>query len=400
MYRGWTVTGATIATQAAQAGLLIYGFSALALPLEREFGTSRAEVMLATTCLSLASGALAPLAGRAIDRGSVRRLMLLACAMLAAGFLALSQARAIWQVWAIYGLLLAPANVLLGQLSSAALIARWFTARRGRAMGLSTLGTSLGGFVFPVVLATATAEFGWRSGAALTGLGAAALVAAIVALAVVDRPGDLGLVADEGRPALHADSGGTALSTRAILAMPAFWIITFAVGIKIATYFGLINNLAAYGRTLGVDELRAASLVSVLSLTSMAGKLGFGFVAERAPLKWLFAGALVLTIASFAALLLAQDYATLFAACLLLGLATGGMLPLWGLIVAQVFGQASFGRALGLTNLAMVPLTAAASPLAGWAFDRSGGYDGAILGSMALLALATALIALLPRTAR
>lgn len=396
MYRGWVIAGATVASQAAQAGLLIYGFSALALPLEREFGTTRAEVMLTTTALSLASSALAPLAGRAIDRGSVRRLMLLACGLLAAGFLALSRVGALWQVWAIYALLLAPSNVLLGQLSSAALIARWFGAKRGRAMGLSTLGTSLGGFVFPVALAAGTGVFGWRTAAALVGVGAALFVAAVVAAAVVDRP-------PETAPELSAPTASApaaALTTAAILAMPAFWIITFGVGIKLATYLGLINNLAAYGRTLGIDELRAATLVSVLSVTSMLGKLGFGWLAERWALKWLFATALILTIVSFAGLLAAHDYTGLFVACLLLGAATGGMLPLWGLIVAETFGQASLGRALGLTNLAMVPLTAAASPIAGWAYDRTGGYSGVIAGSMILLGVATASIAFLPAPRR
>jgi hypothetical protein len=45
----------------------------------------------------------------------------------------------------------------------------------------------------------------------------------------------------------------------------------------------------------------------------------------------------------------------------------------------------------------MVPLTAAASPLAGWAYDKTGSYDGAIIGSMVALALATAAILMLPK---
>lgn len=389
MSRAWAIVGATVATQATQAGLLIYGFSTLALPLEREFGTSRAEVMITATCLSLASSALAPLAGRAIDRGSVRRLMLFAAGLLGAGFAALSQAPGLWAVWAIYALLLAPANVLLGQLSSAALVTRWFDAHRGRAMGLSTLGTSLGGFVFPVLLATLIGDMGWRAAVLIAGVTSAVLAATIVSFAVVDRPPTALDASDEER-----DRG---MATAAILARPAFWIITFGVGIKIATYFGLINNLAAYGRDMGVDAIRAAALVSLLSVTSMAGKLGFGFVAERLSLKWLFVAALALTVISFAVLLAANDYASLVVAALMLGLATGGMLPLWGLIVAQQFGPASFGRALGLTNLMMVPLTAAASPVAGWTFDRTGSYDGVIVGSIALLALAAVLVALLPR---
>lgn len=384
--RGWTVVGATVATQAAQAGLLVYGFSALALPLEHEFGTSRAEVMLATTCLSLASSALAPVAGHWIDKRSIKRLMLLGAAMLALGFLALSSAQAIWQVWLAYALLLPFGNVLLGQLTSAALVTRWFGTTRGRAMGLSSLGTSLGGFIFPLLLTGTALTLGWRTAAATVGGVTALAVALVIVLAVQDHP-----------PRDTEAVAGPAPDTfGSILVRPAFWIITFAVGIKIATYFALINNLSAFGQMRGVGAIAAASLVSVLSLTSMMGKIGFGFVAERVALKFLFAGALVATIGAFVVLLLASGYPALLVACVLLGAATGGMFPLWSLLVAQQFGGQSFGRALGLTNFAMVPLTASASPIAGWAYDRFHSYDGVITGSLVFLTVATALILCLP----
>ena len=386
MYRGWKIAGTTIATQAAQAGLLVYGFSAFALPLEHEFGAPRAQVMIASTCLSLASSALAPIAGRWIDLRSVRQLMLLGAAMLGLGFLALSGVRAIWQVWLVFGLLRPFGNVLLGQLTSAALITRWFAARRGRAMGMSTLGTSLGGFVFPVLLTLTAQSLGWRGAAALIGIVTALVVGGLVALVIVDRPD--GAESDDAAPAPAAADRAPALSSAQILTRPAFWIITFAVGIKIATYFGLINNLGGLAAGLGLKPIFAASLVSILSATSMIGKLGFGTLAERFPPKWLFVAGLSMNVASFAVLFVAKGAAMLMLACLLLGLSTGGMFPLWSLMTAQQFGEAAFGRALGLMNFMMVPLTAVASPLAGWIYDRTKSYDGVILGSMCVLGLA------------
>jgi sugar phosphate permease len=118
-------------------------------------------------------------------------------------------------------------------------------------MGLSTLGTSLGGFIFPVLLASAAAAFGWREAAAMVGLAAALLVALIVWITVIDTPQQIGLEPDEGRPTRKTEVTGDALSAAMILRRPAFWIITLGVGLKIATYFALINNLAGYGRALG-----------------------------------------------------------------------------------------------------------------------------------------------------
>ena len=396
-YRGWTITGTTIATQMAQAGLLIYGFSALALPLEREFGTSRAEVMIAATCLSLASSAFAPVAGWLVDRGSVRRLMLFGAAMVGAGFAVVSMAQAIWHVWLAFALLLPFANVLLGQITSATLITRWFEKRRGRAMGLSSLGTSLGGFVFPVLLATIGEAEGWRMAALACGLATSALLLLLIALTVRDRPaGDENTHERRETPAEQSNGEGEAiLSTAQILAMPAFWIITVAVGLKIATYFALINNLAGLAEGMGLDAVIAASMVSVMSFTSMGGKVVIGWLSEKFSARWLFVIALAMTVASFLLLLVTSSIPMLVAVCLLLGLSTGGMFPLWSIIVGQQFGVRSFGKALGLTNLVMVPLTASASPLAGLAYDRTGGYDAAIWGAIAILTIATFLAAFL-----
>ncbi|MFN2098472.1 MFS transporter [Altererythrobacter sp. MF3-039] len=396
IYRGWTVAGTTVASQMAQAGLLIYGFSALALPLEREFGVSRAEVMIASTFLSLASSGFAPVAGWLVDRGSVKRLMLFGAAMLGFGFALLPAATTIWHVWAIYALILPLANVLLGQITSATLITRWFEKRRGRAMGLSTLGTSLGGFVFPMLFVTLAEIQGWQGAAMICGMATAAMLAVLILLTVRDRPDKEEKTVEFAQTTVDGgETAAAALSTPAILAKPAFWIITIAVGLKIATYFALINNLAGFADGVGIGALVAASMVSLLSLSSMAGKLAFGTLAEKIAAKWLFVGALAMTVASFAILLFVDTTFSLGVACLLLGLSTGGMLPLWGLIVAQHFGEASYGKALGLTNLAMVPVTASASPLAGWSYDQTGGYSAAIWGAMAILTAATFMAALL-----
>ena len=394
MYRGWSIVGTTMATQAAQAGLLIYGFSALALPLEQEFGATRFEVMIAATCLSLASSALAPLAGRWVDKGSVRSLMLGGAIALALGLALVAAAQSIWQVWLAYALLLPLANVLLGQLTSAALVTRWFSERRGRAMGLSAMGTSIGGFVFPLLIASGAEAMGWRSAILVIGLVSAAILFCLIMLGIANRADGSERVLTPAETNTF-DSGS---ATARILASPAFWIITLGVGVKLATYLGFVSNLGGLAAGIGVEPVQAAGLVSILSIISMIGKLAFGALAERFSARSLFIAALASTIAGFALLTIASSLGMLALACLLLGLSTGGMLPLWSLIVGQYFGEASFGRALGLTNLAMVPLTAAASPLAGWAHDRTGSYDAAIWGSIAGLAVATVLLLFLPQS--
>ena len=106
MFHGWKIVGVSILTQAVQAGLLVYSIGVLALSFETEFGGPRKDVMLAATCLSIATSLISPLGGIAIDRFSAKRLMLGGVTALSLGFIVLGQARSLVQVWLVFGVVL------------------------------------------------------------------------------------------------------------------------------------------------------------------------------------------------------------------------------------------------------------------------------------------------------
>jgi MFS family permease len=55
------------------------------------------------------------------------------------------------------------------------------------------------------------------------------------------------------------------------------------------------------------------------------------------------------------------------------------MLPVWGSILAVLFGAANYGRVMGMMNPLIMPLTLIGAPLAGFIFDTRGAYDGAFI---------------------
>jgi MFS family permease len=396
IFPGWQVVAVSVVTQALQAGVLIYSFGTMAVAFEREFGATRTQVMLGATVLSLTTSVLAPIFGALVDRRSVRSLMLVALAALALGLVALSQTRALWQVWLVFGTLLPVGNLLLGQLPTAALVTRWFSRLRGRAMGIAATGTSLGGFVLPLLLTTLIERFGWRQALATLGVGAFVLVAPLVHRLVVDRPQDRGLHpdGDAAPPPQPSSAPGGKGVLAAILSERAFWCETLAIGLGLFVYLGFLSNLYPHAVATGQAPTGAAALLSVVASCSVAGKLGFGTVADRMDLRhtmWLaFAcmgvGTLVLSQAA--------SYGALAAGAVLFGLAAGGLLPVWGAMVARSFGPARFGRALGAMNLAMAPLTLASAPYAGHVFDSFGSYEWVFVSYAAVLGIAA--LALVP----
>jgi MFS family permease len=291
---------------------------------------------------------------------------------------------AVWQLYLVFGLLLPFANLFLGQLTASALIARWFDAGRGRALGISAMGTSIGGFVFPPLIAALTGRLGWRASVALAMTAAALLTTAAVLLWVREPPAAPGTARQPAAP------------WRAIVGQRAFWCETVAVGAGLFCYLGTLANLVPHAVATGLALPEAAVLMSVIALMSLCGKFGFGMLADRLDLRLAYGLALAAMATAFLLLAVDQRRGALYAAALLLGLAGGGLLPVWGAMVARSFGAARVGQALGAMNLAMAPLTITAAPFAGRIFDATGGYRPAFLSYLAVLAAGALALRLLP----
>jgi len=69
------------------------------------------------------------------------------------------------------------------------------------------------------------------------------------------------------------------------------------------------------------------------------------------------------------------------------------MIPVWGALLAKVFGLLDYGRVMGLMNPVLMLFTLVAPPLAGYLHDRTGSYDAAFIGFAVPL---VAVILLLP----
>jgi len=150
-------------TQAVTIGLIMYSFSLWVEPWRQEYGVGRADVMLAIGGFSLGQGVLAIMLGRFLDNFSERIVLSLGISLFAAGFFLLAYAPGLPLIILIYATLLPMGTILCGPLATAVIIVRYFEKRRGLAMGLATLGTSLGGVVFPLLSAGLIAEQGWRA---------------------------------------------------------------------------------------------------------------------------------------------------------------------------------------------------------------------------------------------
>ena len=82
----------------------------------------------------------------------------------------------------------------------------------------------------------------------------------------------------------------------------------------------------------------------------------------------------VLAVVGWLPMLMLEGIVPLMASVVLVGLAVGGLTPIWGSLIAYYFGAGAFGRVKGAMTLAMLVCTVVPGPLGGLIYSLYGSY--------------------------
>ena len=154
-------------------------------------------------------------------------------------------------------------------------------------------------------------------------------------------------------------------------------------------------NLGPYFEDLGIDGGMQARLLVSLAVAGAIGKYLFGVLADRIALKLGLWAAIALTATALLIFSVEPRLPVVFCGGIVMGLATGGIMPVWGAMVGAIFGVASFGRAMGLMTPVIALFVTPGFALAGAIRDATGSYVLAFqLFIAVLIAAALLLVAL------
>jgi len=401
-FYGWVLVGLGFVVQFVVMGTMIQSFPVFLLPLAEEFGTSRAEAALPTVAIMGAGLIFSPMIGMAVTRFPIRNVMLFGAAVMVAGFYLLSQATAFWQIVLIYGIAGPTAMSALGAISCNSLMVNWFERKRAMALGIAMMGMSISGAVLIPLSTWGLEHWGWRGVYEAFALSGLALMP-LIAWFVVTRPSDMGLAQDGD--AAPATPDGPALaapiplrSVRALLFSPILWGVAAACGLGFFGGVAVMNHGMAFAVDRGIAPMRAAGLLSAISVGAALGKLVFGGLSDKVGEKGALGAALAVEFVALIGLWGAEAYTALLGAAGAFGLGMGGISPLQAALLARGFGARDFGRAMGLLGPVTIPFTIGGPPLAGWIFDTQGSYDLALVIFMVTTAIAGVICWRLPLT--
>lgn len=376
VYEGWLVVAASAFYITLTSGAINYGFGTIFVPLRAEFGWSVAATALAFSLRQEASGIAAPFIGIINDRFGPQRTVALGVVIISGAMLGLSFIHSIWQFYAAMLLISVGASSVGGPVGMAA-VTTWFDRRRARALALMTIGGGLAG-VMVVPIAALVTGLGWRD--ALRVEAAILLTAGLVpAFTTRFRPPEHPQPMD-GLPPMVTDGVVQppmvrwGIPVRQAVRTRSFGLLTLGLaGISFGTATVTVLQIP-YLESIGISPAAAASTVAFYALSSLIGRLGFGFLADRFNKRIMLATCTAMIASGLALLPLVHSVWQAFGALLLLGPGFGGTVPVRAAMIADNYGTRYFGTLNGIATFVRT-IGSGLGPLAvGYIVDRSGLY--------------------------
>ena len=377
VYEGWVVVGAAAILYLVIGASVTYGLGPVFNELVDEFGWSVAATSLAFSLRTEVGGVAAPVVGAILDRVGAQRVIVGGVVVAAAGALIMSMVETLWQFYAAMFTLSLGVSGAGSQVGLAA-TATWFERRRARAMSVMTLGGGVGGLV-AVAMAALVEEFGWRP--ALRILATAMLVGGLgIATLTRSRPkrhhqpmDGIGERGTSGAAGAAAPPWGIPMARAA--RSRSFALLTLGmVAMSFATTAVVVHQVPYLESELGITKAAAGSTVLLFTLTSIVGRIGLGFVADRYAKRTVMAAATGLVAAGLILLANADSFLVAMIAIAIVAPGYGAMMPVRPALFADYFGTKHFGAVNGLATMLALTGGAAGPWVVGRVVDATGGY--------------------------
>ena len=349
--------------------LLVNAFGVFFTTLCDQFHWSRTQVSFAFTLATLTAMLTMPLTGWLTDRFGARRPILICTTLFGALYASLSLLTpSLWHLYAVF-LLLGLLGPGTSAVPHASLISRWFTERRGLALGLAMSGTALGGVIWPSATQSLLDGFGWRNTYAISG-GAVLLIAVPLLLVLLKEPSTT--VRSSKEVATGAQAEG--LTRGEALRGGLLWLLLFAFFVISMSIHACMIHLVPLLKDRGMTPANAAFAASLMGVAGMIGRLGTGYLLDLLPAERVPTIAFSLVAAGIFLLGAGATGTGSYFAAMLIGFGYGAESATIPYLVSRYFGLRSFGEIYSYLFIT-VPLGGALGPvLMGMGYDRTGSY--------------------------
>lgn len=394
-FYGWLVVGAAMLTQTATLPGQTVGVSVFLDGIIDDLGTTRSVVSTLYTVATLTGALVLARVGRMLDHRGSRVGVIIIGLLFAGACLLMGAVNSV--VMLGIGFL---AIRMLGQGSLGLVgpfaVNQWFVRRRGRAIGIMSVGFSLAIAVVAPWFTALDDRFGWRGGYRVLAIGVVA-VTLLAAVVFRHQPERYGLRPDGRVPPADGDGAHEPSVLPAVARRTSvFWL--FAIGIMTTSALGTglqFHHFSIMAES-GTSRLAAATVFVPLGLVAAFTTLATGPVVDRIPHRYALAFAEVLLASALIAAPSLSGTAALLAYGATLGMMMGIVATVSGSVYAHHFGRAHLGEIKGTATIMSIGGSALGPMPFALGFDLAGSY-GPALRIAALFPIGVAIAALVIR---
>lgn len=391
--RGWPVLlGSLVGVGIGGPGLIYYTWGVFLKELGTAWGWSRTVLSVGMLAFTLVLALVSPYVGGLIDRYGVRRPVALSLAAMALCYVCFYLFLDSLAAYFVLQLCLAVCCAASSSLAFTRVVSDWFDRSRGLALGVTLIGTGLGGALAPAYVSLAIADYGWRAGYLAIALVIVVAMPFVVWQVRLRQP-----PATERRPAglLERDAAERDAMYRQARRSRTFWTLIAAFFIMAFGFTGLLVHFVPLLTDAGMSTVEAASVAGLIGIAVIAGRLVTGFCVDRFFAPYVAAAAISLSALGCLSLVVVGTAAAPVAA-VAVGLAVGAEVDLIGFLTSRYFPMPIFGRVFGWQYGAFA-IGNGLSPLwVAMAYDHFGSYRIALIAVAVLLVLAVAIFLTLP----
>jgi OFA family oxalate/formate antiporter-like MFS transporter len=373
---------------------MFYGMSVFMLPLEKEFGWTRAQTSWATT-IGLAMIALwYAVAGYIQDRRGPRLVATVGGALFALGFFLASYTTSLPWFYLSAGLI-AGIGSGFGYVVPTSVGSKWFPDKRGLVVGLMVGGYGAGSGVFGPLALSLIERAGWRSTFQILSLVFFTMTMVGAYLLRNPPPGYVppGWDPSQARGVTRA---GADVHASVMLRTPTFWALWVAYCLGTTAGTMVISQLIPFARNAGHSAAVAAFALTVGAIGSASGRVLSGWMSDYAGRLNTLRVMLLVSACAMPMLFLFRENVVLFYALLaLVYYCYGTQLSVYASTSADFYGTKNVGFNYGLLLLAWGVAAILGPFLGGRVYVATGEYRFAffVAAGLSLVALATLFLA-------
>lgn len=356
-----------------------------------DLGWTRAMTSGVISLYMLIYGVSSVLTGSLSDKYGPRFVLAFCTLLVAVGYIMLSGLKNPFQLYIYFGVMVG-SGMGAAYILPVAAISKWFTLKKGLALGILSSGVGFGQIIYPPLIRFLISSSGWR--VSFIVIGTLIGVLGIPAALLLRNPPSSSAISEQMSAQGANKASFTALESKSdlivwkIIKTRSFLILLFIFMVLLVGISIIMGHLVAHVEDLRFDPMRAAFIITLIGISGIAGRILIGGAADWLDSKVLLTVCLIVQMLLFFILIFAKQLWLFYLVGACYGLTYGGAIPNIIILTSKYFGTAASGKIFGtLISGAMIG-GAAGAPVAGYIYDVTNEYSIAfcIVGILILAA--------------